>query len=135
MLITCADVAMRYLGLQVAGAYELVGFFGAIAAAFSMAHAAIHKKHISVDFITRKLPQKLQNIISFFTNILGLVFFYFISRQLWIYAESMKNSGEISLTLQFKFYYFIYGSSVASFLVCLVILLNILKLFLKQKAC
>ncbi|MBW2449419.1 MAG: TRAP transporter small permease subunit [Deltaproteobacteria bacterium] len=59
MLLTCADVVLRYFRRPIPGTYELVCFLGAVAVSFAMAHTSIEKGHVSVSFIVALFPSKL----------------------------------------------------------------------------
>ena len=51
MLLTCADVVLRYFRRPIPGTYELVCFLGAAAVAFAMAYTSVEKGHVSVRFV------------------------------------------------------------------------------------
>jgi len=46
MLLTCADVVLRYLRRPIPGTYELVCFLGAAAVAFAIAYTFVEKGHV-----------------------------------------------------------------------------------------
>jgi TRAP-type C4-dicarboxylate transport system permease small subunit len=49
--IACANMLMRPMGTPMTGAYELVGFFGALVVALPLGYAQITRSHISVDIL------------------------------------------------------------------------------------
>ena len=59
MLLTCADVVLRYFRRPIPGAYELICFLGAMAVAFAMAHTSVEKGHVAVSFVVSLFPQKI----------------------------------------------------------------------------
>ena len=63
MLLTCADVVLRYFRRPIPGTYELVCFLGAVAVSFAMAHTSIEKGHVSVSFIVSLFPSRLQILV------------------------------------------------------------------------
>jgi len=141
MLLTCADVIFR-LGVTlyheyhwailspfrpIAGTYELVCFLGAVAVSFAMAHTSVERGHVAVSIIVNLLPKKIQAIIETITTIFGLILFILLSWQSVLYANDLKASGEVSLTLELPFYPFVYGISFAAAAVCLVLLVDLSK--------
>lgn len=122
MLLTCADVILRFFRRPIPGTYELVCFLGAIAVALAMAHTAAEKGHVSVSLVVRLLPRRIQSIVETITNLFGLTLFVLIAWRSVLYANTLRESGEVSLTLQLPFYPFVYGIGLSAAAVCLVLL-------------
>lgn len=122
MLLTCADVILRLFRMPIPGTYELVCYLGALGVAFAMAHTSVEKGHVAVSVIVRRFSRRAQGVIGVITTLLSLAFFVFVSWQSWSYAEQLRASGEVSLTLQLPFHPFVYGVAVAAGAVCLVLL-------------
>ncbi len=136
MLLTCTDIILR-LGVTlyhryhlwflspfkpIPGTYELVCFLGAVAVSFAMAHTSVEKGHVAVSLIVQLLPKRVQALIGSITTSFGLILFALLSWQSVLYANDLRSSGEVSLTLQLPFYPFVYGISFAAAVVCLVLL-------------
>ena len=139
MLLTCADVILR-LGVTfyyryhlwflspfkpIPGTYELVCFLGAVAVSFAMAHTSVEKGHVAVSLIVQLLSKKVQALIRVITTSFGFIFFALICWQSILYANDLRSSGEVSLTLELPFYPFVYGISFAAAAVCLVLLTDL----------
>jgi len=131
MLLTCADVVLRYFRSPIPGTYELVCFLGAVAVSFAMAHTSIEKGHVSVSFIVTLFPSRLQRLIECITSCFGLFLFILIAWQSIIYANDLCASSEVSLTLELPFYPFVYGIGFSSAVVCLTLLADLIKNVLK----
>ena len=135
MGLTCVDVCLRYAvtlqqrlgwaglpGLKpIPGTFELVGFLGVIAVSFAMAHTAVKKGHVAVSFAVMLLPPRIRAVVGCLTDAFGLFFFSILSWRGFLYAEGLRESGEVSPTLQFPFYLVVYGIGFASIAVCLVL--------------
>lgn len=135
MLLTVLDVIMRMIvtlyqktnwefltGFSpVPGTYELVGFLGSVAVAFAMAHTSIQKGHVSVSLIVRLLSPRKQAAVGAVTDAFALAFFSIIVWRAYLYADHMRELGEVSLTLQLPFYPFVWGIGLGAFAVCLVV--------------
>lgn len=131
MLLTCADVVLRYFRKPIPGTYELVCFLGAVAVSFAMAHTSIEKGHVSVSFVVSLFPSRVQGLIECITSILGLCLFALIAWQSVNYANDLYASHEVSLTLELPFYPFVYGIGFSAAVVCLVLLPDLIKNALK----
>jgi TRAP-type C4-dicarboxylate transport system permease small subunit len=127
MLLTCADVILRYFRKPIPGTYELVCFLGAAAVAFAMAHTSVERGHVAVTFVVSLFPRRIQGLIESITICFGLFFFTLISWQSVIYANDLRLSGEVSLTLELPFYPFVYGISFSAAIVCLILLSDLFK--------
>jgi TRAP-type C4-dicarboxylate transport system permease small subunit len=127
MMITCADVVLRYLRLPIPGTYELVCFLGAVAVSFAMARTTRIKGHVAVSLVVRLLNRRLQIIIEWITTFLALILFGVLSWQTFLFAGDLRATKEVSLTLELPFYHFVYGLSFAAGAVCLVLLAELIQ--------
>ena len=121
MLLTSADVILRYFRMPIPGTYELVCFLGAVAVAFAMAHTSVQKGHVAVSLVVRLLPLKLQAFTGVCTSLFGILFFALLSWQSIIYGNNLLSTGEVSLTLEMPFYPFVYGIGLSGAAVCLIL--------------
>jgi len=131
MGLTCADIILRLFRMPIPGTYELVCFMGAVAVAFAMAHTSNENGHVAVSLVVRLFPTRVQGVIEIFTNTFVLILFILIAWRSFLYAETIRTSGEVSLTLKLPFYPFIYGVALSAALVCFVKIVDIYKSFLK----
>ena len=141
LLLTCADVLLR-LGVTlyhnyrwgflegvkpIPGTYELVGFIGAVAVSFAMAHTSVEKGHVSVSLVVRLLPSKLQALIETLTTLCGMLLFAILSWQSFTWGYELQARGDVSLTLEVPFFPFVYGIGFAAAVVCLALLVDLSK--------
>lgn len=122
MVLTCADVVLRWFRMPIPGTFELVGFIGTVIISFSLAYTSIEKGHIAVEFVVNQLPLRLQIAIEAVTSLLGAALFALISWQSLIYASDLRHSGEVSVTLTMPIHPFIYGIAAGCGLLVLVLL-------------
>lgn len=127
MLLTCADVVLRLFSRPIPGTYELVSFFGAVSVAFAMAHTCVEKGHIAVSVLVQLLPRRGRETVDALTSTLGLILFALIAWRSVLYAEDLRRSGEVSLTLQLPFYPFVHGIGLSAAVVCLVLLSDLIR--------
>ncbi|MCP4690311.1 MAG: TRAP transporter small permease [Desulfobacterales bacterium] len=125
MALTCVDVVGRYLGHPIFGSVELVGYMAIIAVGAALPYTHQAKAHIGVEILTRLLSERVQTIIDICTGVASLVLFIIITWRMMVYAETMQNSGEVSMNLEFPEYIIIYIISVCFLVSCLSIFRDI----------
>lgn len=121
MVLTCLDIVLRLFRHPIPGTYEMVGFLGAVFAAFSLGYTSVNRGHIAVDFLVQKLSSRTQNWVDGINALICSVFFGFLARQCLVYAGDLKSFGEVSMTLQMPIYPFVYGIAAGCFLLTLVL--------------
>ena len=140
MVLTCIDIVLRLavtmhvrLGWQflepfkpLPGTYELVCFLGSTAAAFAMAHTLVESGHVAVSIVVRLFSKKTQALFMLVTSSLSFVFFGLLCWQSVVYAQKLKEYGEVSMTLELPYYPFVYGLAFGAFAVCMVLLVTLI---------
>jgi TRAP-type C4-dicarboxylate transport system permease small subunit len=131
MLLVVANILGRFIGMSIFGTYDYVGFINAILVAFAVAYCAVKKGHIQVEMVVTRFPGQVQKVIGIITGILSLGIFAVITWQLVILANDKWRGGELSMTALIPFHHYIYGVAFGCALLCLVILLELIKLFIR----
>ncbi|MFP4476915.1 MAG: TRAP transporter small permease [Desulfatibacillaceae bacterium] len=120
MLVTCLDVALRYIRKPVPGTFELVYLLGGIAVAFAMARTTHTKGHVAVSIIVGRFTRKWQHIVDGITGLLGLLLFALATWRMLILARTYQTTNMVSPTLELPLYPVIYAMALALAVVCLV---------------
>jgi TRAP-type C4-dicarboxylate transport system permease small subunit len=113
MTITTIDVITRYFGHPIFGAVELISFMATILLACAMPMTHVENGHVGVDLVVRLLGRRTQALIDAITGFLSLILFTLICWQCVLYAQSMKKTGEVSMSLEFPSYIFVYVVAMA----------------------
>lgn len=129
MLLTVADVVLRYFKMPIVGTFEIVGLGGAIAIGFGMPITSVFRNHIFVNDFVEKFPKTGRNIINIATRLATIAIFALISYNLFLFSSSLLRSGEVTLTRQIPFYPIAYGLCFCCFVQCLVMIGDIVKVF------
>ena len=130
MLLTVCDVFLRYFfDRPIIGTFEIVGLGGAVAIGFALPITSWMRGHIFVDFFVLKFPKAGQGIVNVITRLVSIGIFYLIGHNLIKYGYDLYKSGEVSLTRQIPFYPVAYGMAVCCFILCLVLICDIIKIF------
>ncbi len=127
MLLTIADVILRFFKIPIVGTYELVAFSGAVVIGFSLPLTSWMRGHIFVDFFIIKFSKKVQNVFNIATRCFVFFLFFLMGWNLFKYAVDLQKSGEVSLTLQMPFYPITFGVGICCFIQCLVMVCDIVK--------
>lgn len=139
MVVTTTDVFLRfcvtlYAKFQwsfleswkpIPGTYDIVAMAGSVAAAFAMAHTTVESGHVAVSLLVRLLTKKTQTIFKLVTDVLSALLFATISARCVIYARDLKESGEVTMTMQLPYHPFVYLLSISALAVTLVFLMAI----------
>jgi TRAP-type C4-dicarboxylate transport system permease small subunit len=132
MLLTVADVIMRYLGKPVLGTYELVSLAGAIVVGCAMPHTSWEKTHVTVDMLLERMEKTRKNVLQIITRIMGFLLFGVVGVNLIDMGTTLTKTGESTLTLVLPLYPFVYVLGVCCFAECLVLLSQIIRLASKE---
>jgi len=132
-LLTCADVVGRYLGHP---SVELVGFMAILAVALALPYTHGMKGHIGVEILVNTLSEKKQAVFDLCTNIIALILFAVVTWRMARYAVTFRNSGEVSMNLEFPEHLIIYATAFCFLIFTLTIIegiFNAIKLLMGPK--
>lgn len=108
MLLTVVDVTGRFFKHPVFGSVELVGFLAVIVVAAALPHTYKVNGHVGVEIFLRLLPLKAKLWTEFVTRLLSLGLFSVIAWQMFLYAGDLKETGEVSMNLEFPIHYVVF---------------------------
>ena len=111
------------------GAYETVGFLGAIVIAFALGYTQKRKDHIVVDILTEKFPKRVNRVLDGINYLVTTIFFAIVSWQVFIWGTKILRSGEVSETLKIMFHPFIFSVSLGFAVFSLTLIVDFLKNF------
>jgi len=131
--IACANMVMRPLGVPLKGAYELVGFMGAMVVAFALGYTQISHSHISVDVLSIRYSKRTNQITKGISSLLCSMFFIIVAWQVIVYATTIWKRGETSETLRIIYHPFVYLVAFNCLLLSLTLLIDFLKSILPEK--
>jgi len=109
------------------GAYETVGFLGAIVIAFALGYTQKRKGHIVVDILTEKFPKRVNRVLDGISYFITTIFFSIVSWQVFVWGMKISKSGEVSETLKIIFHPFVYSVAVGFAVFSLTLIIDFLK--------
>jgi len=128
MMLTVADVVLRYLGRPIPGTYELVGLSGAVVIGFAIPYTSLVRGHIFVEFLIDRFEKGRREVVLMATKILILLLFIGFGTYLFRTGMDMAASGEVTQILRIPFYPVVYAMGVCCFIECLVMVSDIMRL-------
>lgn len=128
MLLTIADIALRFFKMPIRGTYEMVTYAGAIVIGFSLPLTSWLRGHIFVDFLVLSFSKRVQNLFNLVTRCAVIALFLLIGWNLMKYGADLYQSGEVTPTLRLPFYPIAYAVGVCCFMECLVMVGDIYKI-------
>ncbi len=109
------------------GAYETVGFLGAIVIAFALGYTQKRKDHIVVDILTEKFPKRVNRVLDGINYFITTIFFAVVSWQIFVWGMKISKSGEVSETLKIVFHPFVYSVSLGFAVFSFTLIIDFLK--------
>jgi TRAP-type C4-dicarboxylate transport system permease small subunit len=133
VLLATGNVTLRIFHMPYAGTYEIVAFLGALVIAGALAHTQRRRDHIMVDIVTDRFPPTIKRILDAVSDLMSALLFGIAAWQIYQWAGKLKISGELSETLQIKFYPFVYATAAGFGLLTLVLLLQMFRAVLRKE--
>lgn len=128
ILLTCANIFLRIVWVPVRGTFELMGFFGAVVAAFALGFTQLSRGHIAVDILFRSFSGRTVRILTGLNNLICGLFFTVVAWQLAEKGNILRETGEVTETLRMIYYPFTYGVAVGCGFLSLVFVRDLIRM-------
>jgi TRAP-type C4-dicarboxylate transport system permease small subunit len=129
MLLTVADVILRYFGHPIMGVYDLVALGGAVVIGFSIPYAAEKKVHVFMEMVQQVFHRVARQALHVFTRLIALSVSLLIFWNLVKLGLGFRETGEASLTVQIVYYPIAIGLGICFLIQTLVFVMEILNVF------
>jgi len=100
MLLTVADVVLRYLGHPITGIYDLVALGGAIVIGFAIPYAAEKRVHVMMEMVQQLLGRRVRQMLYVLTRLIAFSISGLVAWNLVDLGRGYRATGEASLTIQ-----------------------------------
>jgi TRAP-type C4-dicarboxylate transport system permease small subunit len=129
MSIATANAFLRipFIKSSWRGAYETVGFLGAIVIAFALGYTQKRKDHIVVDILTERFSKQVNRVLDGINYFITTIFFAIVAWQVFIWGMKISKSGEVSETLKIMFHPIIYCVALGFAIFSLTLIIDFLK--------
>ena len=115
--ITGANIVIRLFWLPIRGTFELMGYFGAVVTALALGYTQIKRGHIAVDILVLRFSKNTQRVLHAVNHTVCMAFFIIVTWQVFKYATTLWETGEVTETLQIVYYPFTYAVALG----CLIL--------------
>jgi len=133
MVLACTNMVLRAVWVPVQGTFELMGFLGAVVAAFSLGLAQRRKAHIAVGLLLSRFPERVRRAADALTSLVSCGFFALAGAETWKWANFLVQTGELSETLEIVYHPFVFATSAGCFALAFVLLVDTLKTLTAEK--
>ncbi len=131
--LTGANIVSRLFGLPIRGTFELMGYFGAVVTAFALGYTQVKRGHIAVDILVLRFSERTQKALHAVNHLICMVFFIIVTWQVSVYATTLRESGEVTETLQIIYYPFTYAVALGCLILAFAFLVDFLKVLLTNQ--
>ncbi len=125
--LACVNMISRAVYVPVKGTFELMGFFGAVTAAFSLGYSQLNRSHIAVGLLFNRFPKPIQIFLEALSGAASCLFFAFCAVETVKWGLFLYDLGEVSETLGIQFYPFVFAVALGCGAMAFVLLLDIVR--------
>ncbi len=129
ILITCGNIILREVWLPIRGTFELLGLFGAVAAAFALGYTQKYRMHIAVTILVDKFSSRTRRLLTVVNNLMCMIFFGLAAWQITSWSLVLIQAGELTETLRMPFYPFTLATALGCGVLALIFLTETLRIF------
>ncbi|VEN73673.1 TRAP C4-dicarboxylate transporter [Candidatus Desulfarcum epimagneticum] len=133
MALTCSNIFFRMVWVPVKGTFELMGYFGALAAAFALGHTQMKKGHIAVDVLLNSFPAKVRAFFRVVNHAVCAVFFFIVAWQVALKAANLMRTHEVTETLRIIYYPFTYAVAFGCLVLSFGLFVDFMSSFFPKK--
>ena len=130
--LTCSNIVFRVFWEPIRGTFELMGFSGAIVAAFALGFTQKQKGHIAVDVLVNKFSPRTKQILNTVNSLICAVFFGVAAWQVAKKAATLLSSGEVTETLRIIYYPFTFCAAFGCGVLALVCVTEAIQIVLSK---
>jgi TRAP-type C4-dicarboxylate transport system permease small subunit len=125
VLVTTVDVILRKCGHPLSGAYDMVKIAAALTIACGLPYTTAIKGHVAVEYFFHKLGRRGRVVADTVIRLLIMTLFSLLAWQLVRYGARLRESGEVSMTLQLPVFWVPYVMACSCAVVVLVTLYHL----------
>jgi len=127
-LATVIDVfAAKVIRIPVLWSYDITGLLGLVVLVFALAYTQFLRGHIEIEFVSARLPVRVQGIFDIIVALLGMALFAFMTWQMLDFAMTLQRTGRITSIAEIPLSPFAYGAAFCFLAVFMILLLQLFK--------
>ncbi len=129
MILTCADVVLRYFGYPIRGAYDITRVLGSVIFALPIAYSYIKGYQVAVDSIFRRTPRIVRLIVDSLICLFSMTITSMIAWRAIYLGHDLYIKERVTDTIPIPLWPFVYIMVLGFLVYCLVILAQHVKTF------
>lgn len=126
MSITCIDVVLRFFNHPIKGAYDLVLIGIVVTITGALPYTTAVKGHVAIEFLYHKLSRPGRIVLDTILRLLSISLFLILAYRSLLYGEQLRESNQVTMTMQIPLFWVPYLITISSIVVVLVIINNML---------
>ncbi len=127
ILVVADIIGNKFFKIPVPGGIEMVSLLSVIAISFAIAQTQIDHGHIEVEMLVTKFSKNAQKVVSVFVHLFSISLFIILTVMSFKYGLSLQSSHEVTMTLQFPYYPFVWCIGISSIVVVLVLIMQLIQ--------
>ncbi len=120
VVVTGLDVILRLFHHSLTGAYDIVRIASAITVAAALPYTTSIKGHVAIEFFFHKLGRRGRVVVDALMRFAGMALFSLLGWGCIQYGNSLREKGEVSMTLQLPVFWVPYLLAASCVLVVLI---------------
>ncbi len=128
ILVTAHVLSRGILNKPLIGMVEIEELMIVVLVFCGIAYTQITGNHISVDFVTIRLPKRIKDLLSVATSLLTTIFLFILSWQSLVQSKGQMANGTATFDLQIKLYWIMWIVAAGFFIFGLSTLVSFLKI-------
>lgn len=125
--LTCGNILLRIVWFPIRGTFELMGFLGAVVAAFALGYTQLGRGHIAVSVLVDRFSPGTRRVLEGINDLVCTLFFALVAWQIANKAVTLWRTGEVTETLRIPYYPFTAGVALGFALLSWVALTDLLQ--------
>jgi TRAP-type C4-dicarboxylate transport system permease small subunit len=134
MVLTCADVILRYFGYPIRGAYDITRVLGSVIFSLPIAYSCIKGYQVAVDSVFRRAPRIVRIIVDSIVCLFSMAITAMIAWRAIYLGHDLYVRGRVTDTIPIPLWPFIYVMVLGFIVYCLVLLAEHLKALTRTDA-
>jgi TRAP-type C4-dicarboxylate transport system permease small subunit len=113
MLTTGVDVVFRAINKPIWGLVEAASLLAVLVLGCALPLAQRERAHVVLDMVVRRFSFKTAAKVDACGHLVGAAFFRIVSWRCWVYAQTLHEAGELTMSLEFPLHLMVRGLCVA----------------------
>jgi TRAP-type C4-dicarboxylate transport system permease small subunit len=120
VVVTSIEVVLRIFRLTLTGAYDIVKIAATLTMAAALPYTTAIKGHVAIEYFFHKLGRRGRVVVDTLMRVSAMALFSLLAWGCVDYGNSLRDKGEVSMTLQLPVFWVPYLLAASCVLVVLI---------------